>query len=42
MNELLIQVIGGLIVVVVAAWFGISGTTKVTIQSSRVKKTGKK
>jgi hypothetical protein len=41
MNELLISVVGGLLVIIIAATFGLGGT-KVTVQGGgRIKKTGK-
>ena len=42
MNGLISTVIGGLLVAIIAAIFGIGGSTKVTIQhGTRTKKTGK-
>ncbi len=42
MQNLIITVIGGLLVVVIASWFGLGGNTKVTVQGGgKVKKTGK-
>jgi len=42
MSNLFINVIGGLIVVIIATWLGIGGSTKVIVQSNgRIKKTGK-
>lgn len=42
MDQLLLQVLAGLIVIIVGAWWGIGGSTKVVIQGNRkVKKTGK-
>src|SRR3989338_10366743 len=41
MSQLLIQIIGGVIVAVIAALFGIGGTTRVTVHSGVVRKTGK-
>jgi hypothetical protein len=42
MSQLLISVVGGLLVVIIAAIFGLGGTTKVTVHGGgRIKKTGK-
>lgn len=41
MSSLFIQIIAGLIVVVLAAWFGIGGTTRVVVHGGRTRKTGK-
>jgi hypothetical protein len=41
MKDLLFQIIGGLIVVLIAAWLGIGGTTKVVVHGGQVRKTGK-
>ena len=42
MIQLIITVVGGLLVAIIAAWFGIGGTTKVAIQGGyKPKKTGK-
>src|SRR5882672_1960525 len=42
MSELFVQIIGGLIVAILAFFFGISGNrTKVVVQGTRVRKTGK-
>lgn len=41
MNQLFINIIGGLAVAIIAAWFGIGGTTKVVVHGSKVRKTGK-
>ena len=38
MNQLLIQIIGGLIVMLIAAWFGIGGAIRVIIHSGKTKK----
>jgi hypothetical protein len=42
MSELIITVVGGLLVIVIASWFGLGGSTNVTVHGGgRVKKTGK-
>lgn len=42
MSQLFITVVGGLIVAIIAAWFGIGGTTRVAIQGGyKPKRTGK-
>ncbi|MFA5935068.1 MAG: hypothetical protein WC827_04240 [Candidatus Paceibacterota bacterium] len=42
MSQLLIDIIGGLAVVIIAAWFGLGVSTKITIQGGhKVKRTGK-
>ena len=42
MNQLVITVVGGLIVLILGAWFGLSGSTKVRVEGGhKVKKTGK-
>jgi len=42
MSDLIITIIGGLVVIVIASWFGLGGNTKVTVHGGgRVKKTGK-
>ncbi len=42
MSQLVITVIGGLLVAIIAAWFGIGGPTKVALQGGyKPKKTGK-
>lgn len=41
MNQLFINIIGGLVVVIVAAWFGIGGTTKVVVHGGRAGSAGK-
>lgn len=42
MSQLAINITGGLIVAVLLSWFGLSGSTRVTVQGGHtVKKTGK-
>lgn len=42
MKELLLQIIGGVIVAAIAAWFGIGGTKRVVIHhTGRSRRTGK-
>lgn len=41
MNNLLITIVGGVIVAIIVAWFGIGGTKHVTVHGSPVRKTGK-
>jgi hypothetical protein len=41
MSQLLINIIGGLIVIIIAAVFGIGGTTRVVVHGTRTGKTGK-
>ena len=42
MSQLLITVIGGLIVLILAAWLGIGGSTRVKVEGGhKVRKTGK-
>lgn len=41
MDQLLITIIGGVIVAIIATWLGISGSTRVVIEGTHVRKTGK-
>lgn len=41
MSQLFINIIGGLVVVIIAALFGIGGTTKVVVHGNRSGKAGK-
>lgn len=42
MSSLIITVVGGLLVIIIASWFGLGGNTKVTVHGGgKVKKTGK-
>jgi hypothetical protein len=41
LTQLFITIVGGLAVIILGTWFGIGGTTKVVVQGSKVKKTGK-
>lgn len=41
MNDLVVQIVAGLIVILIAGWLGLGGKT-ITIQSNTTKKTGKK
>lgn len=42
MSQLAVTVVGGLLVAIIAAWFGIGGTTKVAVHGGyKPKKTGK-
>lgn len=41
MNQLLINVIGGVAVIIIAALFGIGGTTRVVVHGTHARKTGK-
>lgn len=41
MDQLLIQVLGGVIVAIIAGWFGVGGTTRVVVHGTKVRRTGK-
>ncbi len=41
MSQLFINIIGGLIVVIIAAWLGIGGTTRVVVHGNQSGKAGK-
>lgn len=41
MGQMLIEISAGLAVLMIATWFGIGGTTKITLNGGRTRKSGK-
>lgn len=41
MDQLFLQILGGVLVLVIGAWLGVGGTTKVIVYGQRARKSGK-